>query len=269
MKIIILGSNGMLGNYVSSYFNNYYEVIKMDRSIIDAFEVNYQDIYNILAKYKSDVPVVVINCIGIIPQRNDLNEYKKFIKINTMFPNNLALCCEHLNYKLFHISTDCVFSGSKGKYVETDTHDEYNIYGVSKSLGEPKNCCVIRTSIIGEELYNKKSLLEWVKSQKNNTINGYVNHYWNGITCLQLAKIIKYMLHNDIYWYGVRHIYSPDIVSKYQLVKYISEIYNLNITVNKKEHNFVDKTLSSNYPIFIDIPTIYDQIVQLYNYNLE
>ena len=146
-------------------------------------------------------------------------------------------------------------------YDENSKHDETSIYGVSKSLGEVGNACIIRTSIIGEELSNKKSLLEWVRNHRNGTINGYLNHYWNGVTCLTLAKIIKRIIDEGIYWKGVRHIYSPNIVSKYELCCYINQIYQLDINIiptNLPEK--CDKTLISIYPPLFVIEDLQIQI---------
>lgn len=269
IKIIVFGSSGMLGNYISSYFSEYHDVIKIDRNIFDALNATIENLIELLEKYSlSNVQFYVINCIGIIPQRISLDETKKYIKINTLFPHQLAFCCNYLNYKMIHITTDCVFSGSKGNYNENDVHDETDIYGVTKSLGEPNNCCVIRTSIIGREKYNKKSLMEWIISQNNKNINGYDNHYWNGVTCLQLAKIIHFMINNNIYWNGVKHIFSPEIVSKYQLIEIIKEIYGLNINITKLETYKVNKTLASKYELFYNIPSLVNQIKDLKEFNL-
>jgi hypothetical protein len=97
---------------------------------------------------------------------------------------------------------NCVFNGAEGGYVESSPHTAMDIYGRSKSLGESESATIIRTSIIGEELSNKLSLVEWVKSQAGKSVNGYLNHFWNGITCLQFAKICDYMLKNDLFWKG-------------------------------------------------------------------
>ena len=268
MKILLFGPNGMLGNYFTVYLSKYYETKKIDRNKLDAYYATYDNIMDLLVNYRDD-DVFVINCIGIIPQRNDMLDFRKYIIVNTLFPNMLANCCQKLNYKMVHISTDCVYSGNKGDYTEKDVHDETNIYGVTKSLGEPSNCCVIRTSIIGEELQNKKSLLEWIRSQNGKKINGFINHYWNGVTCLQLAKIVHFMIENNIYWNGVRHIYSPSSVIKYELVKMIIEIYNLNITVDKYETATINKTITSIYEPFINIPDIKDQIIELHEFELK
>ena len=159
-----------------------------------------------------------------------------------------------------------MFSGSKGDYDENDTHDEQGCYGVSKSLGEM--CCnstIIRTSIIGEEKKNKYSLLEWVLSHSNKTINGYSNHHWNGLTCLQLSHVILYMINNNIYWNGVRHVHSPTPVSKYELACMINSTYNLNNTVIPfTTDTYVNKTLSTIHKDCIldklNIPEISEQI---------
>ena len=174
--------------------------------------------------------------------------------------------------KFIHVTTDCVFSGSKGNYVETDEHDEINNYGISKSLGElGYNTTVIRTSIIGEELKNKYSLLEWVKKHNNTTLNGYTNHHWNGVTCLQLAKIINKMINENIWWNGVRHIFSPTSVTKYELVNMINHTYELNNTIEPLEtENAVNKTLNSIYDVnyTFDIPELDVQINELRAFSL-
>lgn len=267
MKILLFGSNGMLGAYFSKYLSQYHEIVNITRKEMDAENITNQQLFDIL-KIHSTSSVLVINSIGVIPQRNDMNDFRKYIKINTLFPQMLAFNCQKLNYKMIHITTDCVYNGEKGNYDEDDVHTEKNIYGLSKSLGEPDNCCVIRTSIIGQELQNKKSLLEWVISQNGKNINGYTHHYWNGVTCLQLAKIVEYMIQNNIYWTGVRHIYSPTSISKYELIKIIISVYNLNIAINPMETAKIDKTISSKYKNFMIIPDIKQQIIELHQFKL-
>lgn len=248
MKIYLFGSTGMLGRYIYSVLINFYEVICINRKDYDIENDNFEKLEYILSStIKNDD--VIINCAGIIPQKTSKNDYKKYIKVNTLFPHKLYDIIERYNkqdnqdkydkynLKLIHITTDCVFDGSRGNYTENDIHTATDIYGVSKSLGEPKNATVIRTSIIGEELSGKKSLIEWVKSNKDSEINGYTNHYWNGVTCLTLANFIKYIIENRLFWSGVKHIHSEDSVSKYHLCCYINEIYNLNIKINKYEDN--------------------------------
>ena len=141
---------------------------------------------------------------------------------------------------------------------------------MSKSLGELCKATIIRTSIIGEEVFNKRSLLEWVKSNRNKEINGYTNHFWNGVTCLQLSKIIENIISKNKYWIGIRHIFSPRAVSKYELVKIINKVYNLNIIVNEfKTENKVDKTITTINDLEFEIPDLEDQIMETKLYKLD
>lgn len=243
MTIFVFGSNGMLGNYVYSYFKTdaKHPVIGLTRKDIDLSDITSFRLLD--DKFKSGD--VVINCVGIINQRNDAKDID-FIIVNSVFPHYLHEVCKKVGARLIHISTDCVFSGSSGDYHENSTHDATEVYGRTKSLGEPVNGTIIRTSIIGEELDNFYSLLEWVKNNKGKEILGYTNHFWNGITCLQFVKICEYMIDNNIFWKGVRHITSPHKLSKYNLVKLISDVYNLNITVVPHTTNkFCDRALIS------------------------
>jgi dTDP-4-dehydrorhamnose reductase len=277
MKIIILGSNGMLGNYVKKILEKDYEILEITRDKFDIINEwnknkNYKlykiKLEEILKLNKEDY---IINCIGKIPQKSfdigrDINEY---ILINTLFPiilNEISMKNEN---KMIHITTDCVFSGEKGLYDEDDNSDTTKLYGITKSISDNINCCIIRTSIIGEELHYKKSLLEWIKKNKNGEINGYTNHLWNGITCLTLAKIIKIMIDKNIYWNGIRHIYS-NIVSKYEICNYINEIYKLNIKIKEKEDiEKKDMTLKSKYKNEImEIKSIKEQIIELEKFNI-
>lgn len=253
----------MLGNYVRLVLIKKFEVKCITRYDYDIVSDSWNKLYEILGNIQSND--VIVNCAGIIPQKNNYKEYFKYIKVNSLFPHKLQHIVNKYNAKLIHITTDCVFDGKKGTpYDENDIHTETNIYGVSKSLGEPENSTVIRTSIIGEELFNKKSLLEWVKSNKNGTIHGYYNHLWNGVTCLTLANIIKKIITDNLFWTGVRHIYSPNIVSKYDLCCYINETYELNIKIIKKtETKNINKSLASGHKLNFNIEEIKQQISNL------
>jgi dTDP-4-dehydrorhamnose reductase len=265
MKIILFGATGMLGKYIFNHLKNLYNVKCILRNQFDIINDSWLKLENILKEILVEGDII-INCSGIIPQKNN-NNLKEYIKVNSLFPHKLNEILCKINCHFIHITTDCVFSGLKGNYIDSDCHDSDSIYGISKSLGECENATIIRTSIIGEELYSKKSLLEWVLNNKNNTIDGYTNHYWNGVTCLTLAKIIYEMIEKKNFWKGVRHIFSPETVSKYYLCKYINEIYNLNITINPIEQNY--KNLSLNGEKLFNIDSIYNQIVEQKNYNIK
>ena len=264
MNILILGSSGMLGRTLYEYFektdNKTYGI---DRSIINFSNILYNDLLNKISNYNPDV---ILNAVGLIKQRKDVSDHE-MIEINSVLPHKLCNISSKLGAKLIHFTTDCAFDGKKGKYIESDYPNAVDMYGRSKSLGEPEKCTVIRTSIIGEEKINKLSLVEWVRSQQNKTINGFTNHLWNGVTCVQLSEIINQIIKENLFWDGVRHIYS-NVVNKYDLINYINNEYNLNIIINQTEDVYsIDRSLSSNYSLDnFAIPNLDQQIKEMKNF---
>jgi dTDP-4-dehydrorhamnose reductase len=269
MKIFILGSRGMLGNYVKTYISKYFDVVELNRDNINVSNVSESDIENILKKFHFENGDVVINCIGTIKPRVDELGELNAILVNSVFPRYLSNVVEKLNGKMIHPTTDCVYDGFDGNYDENHNHNITDIYGRTKSLGEPKNCTVIRTSIIGEEVNQGRSLVEWVKSNENKQINGFTNHFWNGMTCLQFAKICEKIINENLFWIGTKHLYSNK-VNKYELLELINDIYNLNISVIPIEDKMsIDRTLTSIYDIIFNIPNLDIQIKEMKDFNIK
>jgi dTDP-4-dehydrorhamnose reductase len=152
MKIILFGSTGMLGNYIYKYLSHFYNIECIDRKLFDIETCNWIELENII-KYTIENNDIIINCSGAIPQQKC--DIRKYIILNTLFPNKLNDISKKHECKYIHITTDCVFSGKHGNYDENSIHDAEDIYGITKSLGENNSMCIIRTSIIGEELNNK------------------------------------------------------------------------------------------------------------------
>ena len=237
-KILIIGSSGMLGRTAYTYFRqNGYQAVECTRDVINLANCNYDELYKHIKFRKPDI---VFNCAGLIVQRKDTST-EDFLHVNSIIPRWLANICEELDIQMYHPTTDCIYNGLSGPYEEGIEFSESGIYGISKALGEPGNCAVIRTSIIGEEKRNKLSFLEWVRSNKGNTVNGYTNHLWNGVTCLEMCKIIDEIITSDTYYKGTKHYYAPT-VTKADMVEYVNDVYELGITVNS-----IDKSLASKY----------------------
>jgi dTDP-4-dehydrorhamnose reductase len=259
-RIIIFGANGMLGTYMTSYFNKLinYVCIPVTRNEFDIIQ-HLSSLEEYIQSLQCDETTCIINCAGMIPQRiKGRNEHDYYV-VNTVFPLQLAKICKRQHIPLVCPTTDCVFSGEKGNYIETDFHDETNAYGISKSLGESCDATVIRTSIIGEERYNKCSFLEFIK--KTDVINGWDNHMWNGITCYQYCKIVEQIISQQLFWKGVRHIYSPHKKSKYEMACIIKDVYQLSCTITRCNADVsVDKTLYSMYKLPCSIPPLEQQI---------
>jgi len=271
MKIFVFGSTGMLGKYVTTYLKKHFEIIKISRNIIDISEVKEEELYNKLLHLNIKKEDVIINCAGTIKPRVDQLGDLNAIKVNSIFPRILSNVANKLKVKLIHPTTDCVFSGRKGMYTENDKYDISDVYGMSKALGEPSGCTIIRTSIIGEEVNQGRSLVEWIKSNKNKEVFGFTNHYWNGITCLEFAKICKKIIEENLFWEGVVHLYS-NVLNKKELVELISKVYNLNITVISKETEILcDRSLASKYDYSSKLvkKTLEDQVKEMKEFSKE
>lgn len=268
-KVLVLGSNGMLGRYVHSYLS----------SLSDTNVTGYsRSEFNVLRNNVSDLKLlnfdVVVNCIGVIKQIASEVEHTDIIRINSIFPHILARACQNSNTQLIHITTDCVYSGihrlgtTTGFYTELAPHDPLDVYGKTKSLGEPSEAMNIRTSIIGEELHTSRSLIEWVKSNNNKKINGYTNHTWNGVTCLELAKFIGKCIHSNRYWEGTRHIFNTTPTTKMELVELIAKHFNLTLDIAPMQTtDSIYRTLDTIYTREIET-SIDEQLAELAQYKL-
>ena len=261
MKIYILGITGMLGSELFiNFIKNKNLIVKGStrKSSLKVFEkykrnIDYNVSINNIEKIKKNIlhfkPDYVINCIGSIKQKiSILKDYKKIFYTNSVFPYKIYSIIKSTNIKLIHFSTDCVFNGVKGNYREQDDLSAHDIYGLSKYLGELKypNTYTIRTSIIGHELNSKFGLLEWFLSQKKKCC-GYKNFFFSGLTTFQVYNFInKYLLKcKNNYFYGLIHLSSYKI-SKYNLLKIVSKIYNKKIIIQKKYIKKIDRSLNNS-----------------------
>jgi dTDP-4-dehydrorhamnose reductase len=166
--------------------------------------------------------------MGIIkPLIHDDNaiEVERAIRINALFPHRLAKWTDRRS-RVIQIATDCVYSGSKGSYAETDVHDALDVYGKSKSIGEVYAAHVhhLRCSIIGPEMKSPKSLLEWFLGQPANaSVNGFINHRWNGITTLHFAKLCGGIIEHDLALPHLQHVIPGGDLSKCEMLEQFSD----------------------------------------------
>lgn len=179
----------------------------------------------------------VINCIGMIKPYCD--NVPVAIEVNALFPHELP---SHT----IQIATDCVFSGRRGNYVETDPHDALDVYGKTKSLGEAPHIKNLRCSIIGPELKTHSSLYDWVLAQKGE-VNGYTNHLWNGITTLAFSRICQGIIKEKIELPNIQHIVPATILTKAHLVNLIAWAngHQLDVVAVEAEQN-INRVLSTN-----------------------
>jgi len=273
---MILGSAGMLGHMVYNYLKslNKYNVVDASFPVKLHERSKLLDVTNKkeLEDYiNNEMPDILINCIGIL-LRGSKDDPSNAIYLNAYLPHHLSRILRAHGGKLINISTDCVFSGDKGAYVETDFKDARDTYGLSKALGEVVNDhdLTMRTSIIGPELKEKgEGLFHWFMKQTGE-INGFTKMFWGGVTTLELAKVIGAAVEQNVT--GLIHVTNGQPISKFEMVSHFKRIWKTDhIQINKIEGKVTDKSLKSlrtdfKYPITSYVQMLKEQLKWMKEY---
>jgi dTDP-4-dehydrorhamnose reductase len=219
---------------------------------------NYKELENILNKVK---PEIVINCIGMLNKFTEENKAGAVL-INSFLPHYIDSLSEKYNFKFVHISTDCVFSGEKGDYIETDFADAASFYGKSKALGEVNNekNLTFRTSIVGPDINpNGAGLFQWFMKQEGE-IKGFSKVIWTGVTTLELAKAIEKSF--DLNITGLYHLVNNQKINKYDLLVLFKKYMGKDIVIEKDDTYVSDKSLINTRTDFdLKIPS-YEKMVE-------
>lgn len=258
----VIGTQGMLGSAVCRYLTDEkFQVIEINstgqtqsNNSITKFDIASESINN-LRGILSNVDYV-INCAGLIKHKieeNNLNSLNNLIRVNSIFPIELTELARELGFRVIQIATDCVFSGARGSYAESDIKDPIDNYGYSKVLGEhlDNNLITLRCSLIGKELNTKVEFLEWVLSQGiKSEIKGFTDHFWNGLTTLHFAKIVNGIIKREQFKDGTFHLVPKDSVTKFDLAKNIANSFersDIRITQGSSS-KAINRVLATNYP---------------------
>ncbi len=188
---------------------------------------------------------VVINCIGLIKQHDVAKQHVEAIEINALLPHKIAQLCDRVGARLIHFSTDCVFDGKAGNYLETDLPTATDLYGKSKCLGEVDygQHITLRTSIIGHELKSSVSLIDWFLNQKG-FVRGFSKAVFSGLPTAYVAKVLEdYVLPNP----SLSGLYqlSVDPIDKFSLISKVADVYNKQIEIERFEDFVIDRSLNS------------------------
>jgi dTDP-4-dehydrorhamnose reductase len=239
MKLLITGADGMLGHQLVKSLSVNHTVKGVTRRdflveqpgglawVLDSFGAN-----------------VIINCVGIVKQRAVMAP-DDMIRVNSVFPHELARLARYYDARLIHFSTDCVFSGRKGHYTENDEPDPQDLYGRTKLLGEvyDQGCLTLRTSIIGRELKTKQGLVEWFLQQQG-MVRGYIHHTFTGLTTIEMARVVERVLRSPDA-HGVFHVGGLP-VSKAWLLEALAHEYGLPTKVIHESGRSCNRCLDSS-----------------------
>ncbi|ENB9665922.1 SDR family oxidoreductase [Pseudomonas putida] len=258
MRVLVLGVTGMLGNAVFKVFGSdeNHEVWGTLRSASGLKDfpqsshdrlisgVDVLDVQALVAVLERVRPEVVINCVGLIKQLADAKDPLTALPINSMLPHQLARLCSLANARLIQVSTDCVFSGRQGNYLESDTSDAEDLYGKSKYIGElhdAPHAITLRTSIIGHELNSSQSLVDWFLSQEG-TVKGFSKAIFSGLPTVELARVMKDYVLPRPSLSGLYHVAAQPI-SKLELLQLVAAQYDKDITITPDDKLVINRSL--------------------------
>jgi dTDP-4-dehydrorhamnose reductase len=259
IRVLILGAGGMLGHkawqllrkecQVYGTFRHFDDRLRMTGIFDESRVVTGIDAWDLdsVRRALTDVqPDWVLNCIGIIKQREAVHDSKQAIYVNALFPHLLLELCKERNIRLIHISTDCVFSGSRGSYRESDPSDADDQYGRTKYLGELSSHggLTLRTSIIGRDLFSDYSLIDWFLSQAGKQVRGYARAVYSGLSTAALTREIWTVISHYPALEGLYHVSSAPI-TKYDLLLMANRAFQADVTITRDETFVCDRSLDS------------------------
>lgn len=259
MTILILGASGMLGNAMTRVLNKnpswrVHGTLRSEKHkkffpptvadcLISGIDVEHPD--SLLKAFNQTRPDVVINCIGLVKQLAEADDHLQAVPINTILPHRLARLCELSGARLIHISTDCVFSGNRGAYRETDFPDANDLYGRSKYLGEVDypHAITLRTSIIGHELQSSRGLINWFLAQ-DKQCKGFTRAIFSGLPTVVLAQIIRDVVIPRPELHGIYHVAAQPI-TKFDLLNLVARAYGKKIDIIPDDQLVIDRSLNA------------------------
>lgn len=256
-RVLVLGADGMLGHKLFLGLRGDFDVVGSVRSDADLMKAHPfftvadtlfgRDVRSadVLARTFDEArPDIVLNAVGIVKQRPISTDVLQSLELNAVLPHRLASLCAERGARLIHMSTDCVFAGTRGGYVETDIPDATDTYGRTKLLGEVTGdgCLTLRTSIIGLELARFRSLIEWFLRQES-PVSGYRRAIFSGLTTTELTRLVATILteHPDLS--GLYHVASEPI-SKFDLLSRFARIAGLEVQIRPDDATVIDRSLN-------------------------
>jgi dTDP-4-dehydrorhamnose reductase len=258
MKILVVGGDGMLGHRLVRQWHARHDVVcSLRKGATDypelppevrqcaRFEVDIGRFDSVAELFTHEKFDLVVNAAGIVKQRPQAADASACIEVNAHFPHRLATICRVAGARLIHLSTDCVFSGSRGRYTESDLPDPPDLYGRSKLLGEVQapGCLTVRTSMIGLQLAGKSGLVEWFLAQRGG-VRGYTRAIFSGFTTTELARALEHLGGQSDFPEGCWHLAMAPI-SKFDLLSGLQHRLRRPVDIGQDDSLACDRSLDA------------------------
>lgn len=255
MRVLILGGNGMIGHRMWLAAHTDHETwVTIHGRLADQpwaplFDpsrviecVTAEDASTIDEALRIARPDVVINAVGVVKQRREAADPGPTFAANSYLPHYVRLRCDAAGARLIHLSTDCVFSGTRGSYRETDPPDVTDVYGLSKVIGEVgAPHLTIRKSAVGRSLYGADGLLEWLLAQRGE-VKGFRNAIFTGLATQALAETVLAIVRDHQDLAGIWHV-AAEPISKFDLLRRLAQAYGLEVSILPVDEPRIDRSL--------------------------
>jgi dTDP-4-dehydrorhamnose reductase len=192
-------------------------------------------------------PTLVLNAAGIVKQLKAGKQAIPSISVNSLWPHVLADACAAHGARMVHVSTDCVFSGARGRYLESDVPDAFDLYGRSKLLGEvtdQDHVVTVRTSIVGWQLGEPTGLVAWFAAHRNEQLKGFTRAVFSGLTTGALTQVIRDIVMPDGTLSGLWHV-SAEAIDKYTLLTELARHLKVIVDITPVDQPVIDRSLDS------------------------
>ena len=259
MKVLVFGASGMIGSAMfcvisatpgwevwgtlrSAAAKRFFSGDQQDKLVSGVDVEKHDALVRMFARVKPDV---VVNCIGLTKHHKEAEDPQLALPLNALLPHRMADLCAVAGARLIHVSTDCVFAGTKGNYGEADAPDAGDVYGKSKNLGEVDypHAITLRTSTIGHELQSAYGLLEWFLTQQG-SCKGFNRAIFSGLPNTEFARVVRDVVIPRPDLHGLYHV-GAEPIGKYELLKLIANVYGKQIDIVRDDEFSIDRSLNS------------------------
>lgn len=259
-RVLVLGGSGMLGHKLVQVLGREHEVwatVRGEQAPAAAAGVlvpertlagvRAEDLASVERTLEASGAEVAVNAVGIVKQADAARQAVPAIRVNALFPHELHERCAAHGARLVHVSTDCVFAGTRGGYTEDDVPDASDLYGRSKLLGEVTGpgALTLRTSIVGRELQGAHGLFEWFLSQRGGRVRGFSRAVFSGLTTAALARLVGELIDRHPDLEGLWHV-SAEPIDKLTLLRALRDALEVEIEIEPDDGLAIDRSLDSS-----------------------